>query len=230
MRAIWNGRTPETLNFAEMLTALAIYHVYEKEGDDYLETTQKRRLPWVLIRDIRGTTSRDVVAGFDVLFQESMELLRKAWNEDDNIRNEMKQKMEAGEFNPAVDFVNTPKMKNAIGKVLLRQAEVRNKHSPHSDEAFQYVKENLTDALKEMEQFVEEVLSAAGSFVVQQMGRHSLRPIDVNALNVKIRGFDETGPLVEFKIDENQVLSNDGKVSSEDKTNDKNNGYNPMYG
>ncbi len=227
MRAIWNGRTPESLNIAEMLTALAIYHVYEEEGDDYLETTKNRRLPWVLIRDVRGTVTKDVVFGFDRLFQESVGLLRSAWNEDEKVRNEMKERMESGEFNPALDFVSDPKMKNAIGQVLLRQADIRK--GLVGPKAFDFVVEKMPEALKEMEEFVGQVITHAGTFVIQEMQRHSLRPKDVNALQVKIKAIDEHGPVVDFTIDEGVVFSNDQKEESKkDKKDDS--GFNPMYG
>ena len=213
---------------AEMLTALAIYHVYEKEGDDYLEKTQTRRLPWVLIRDIRGTVTKDVISGFDRLFQESVGLLREAWNADEKVREEMKAKMEAGEFNPALDFVKNPKMKNAIGMVLVRQADIREELS--GPEAFEFASERMSAALDEMEQFVGEVLASAGAFVVQEMQRHSLRPMDVNALEVTIRAIDENGPLVEFNINESVVFSNDQKEESKSDKDKKDDGFNPMYG
>ena len=229
MRAIWNGRTPDALNMAEMLTALAIYHVYEQEGDDYLEVTQNRRMPWVLTRDIRGTVTRDVIAGFDRLFQESVALLQEAWNANEEVRKGMKERIEGGEFNPALDFVKNPKMKNAVGTVLLRQVEIR--EGLIGPEAFEKAVEKMDTALKEMEVFVNEVLSTAGAFVVQEMQRHSLRPVDVNALDVRIRAIDENGPLVEFNVDEATVFSNDQKEAAE--SNEKGqgtNGFNPMYG
>lgn len=212
---------------AETLTALAIYHVYEKEGDDYLEATKNRRLPWVLIRDIRGTVTKDVIAGFNRLFQESVGLLREAWSADEKVREEMKTRMEAGEFNPALDFVSNPKMKNAVGQVLLRQADIR--EGLLGPEAFEFAAEKMPLALEEMERFVGEVLGAAGAFVVQEMQRHSLRPMDVNALDVTIRAIDENGPLVEFNIDESVVFSNDQKEDAKPEEG-KDNGFNPMYG
>ena len=213
---------------AEMLTALAIYHVYEQEGDDYLEVTQNRRMPWVLTRDIRGTVTRDVIAGFDRLFQESVALLQEAWNADEEVRKGMKERIEGGEFNPALDFVKNPKMKNAVGTVLLRQVEIR--EGLIGPEAFEKAVEKMDTALKEMEIFVNEVLSTAGAFVVQEMQRHSLRPVDVNALDVRIRAIDENGPLVEFNVDEATVFSNDQKAASESETGKQENGFNPMYG
>ena len=214
---------------AEMLTALAIYHVYEQEGDDYLEVTQNRRMPWVLTRDIRGTVTRDVIAGFDRLFQESVALLQEAWNANEEVRKGMKERIEGGEFNPALDFVKNPKMKNAVGTVLLRQVEIR--EGLIGPEAFEKAVEKMDTALKEMEVYVNEVLSTAGAFVVQEMQRHSLRPVDVNALDVRIRAIDENGPLVEFNVDEATVFSNDQKEAAE--SNEKGqgtNGFNPMYG
>jgi len=214
---------------AEMLTVLAIYHVYEQEGDDYLEVTQNRRMPWVLTRDIRGTITRDVVSGFDRLFQESVALLQEAWNADEEVRSGMKARIESGELNPALNFMKNPKMKNAVGMVLLRQVEIRD--GLVGPEAFTKAVEKMDGALKEMEDFVNEVLSTAGVFVVQEMQRHSLRPVDVNALDVRIRAIDENGPLVEFNIDEATVFSNDQKEAAEsDEKEQGTNGFNPMYG
>jgi len=182
-----------------------------------------------LTRDIRGTVTRDVIAGFDRLFQESVALLPEAWNANEEVRKGMKERIEGGEFNPALDFVKNPKMKNAVGTVLLRQVEIR--EGLIGPEAFEKAVEKMDTALKEMEVFVNEVLSTAGAFVVQEMQRHSLRPVDVNALDVRIRAIDENGPLVEFNVDEATVFSNDQKEAAE--SNEKGqgtNGFNPMYG
>ncbi len=226
MRAIWNGRTPDTLNFSELLTVMAIYHVYKNEGDDYLETTKRRRMPWVLTRDIRGTVTKDVVNGFDLLFQESLGLLQKAWNHDESIRNEIKERIETGDFNPALDFVEDPRMKNAVGLVLLRQIDVR--QGIMGPDAFEIAKGKMEPALKEVEQFVGEVIMASSQFFVHEMGRHNMRGMDINAVNVKIVAMDEQGPVVEFNVDEETVYTNDQRAQKESEG--KSNDFNPMFG
>ena len=65
---------------AEMLTALAIYHVYEKEGDDYLEKTQHVVSLGPYPRH-SGDSDQDVISDSTASFRKSVGLLREAWNE-----------------------------------------------------------------------------------------------------------------------------------------------------
>ena len=43
---------------------------------------------------------------------------------------------------------------------------------------------------------------ASSQFFVHEMGRHNMRGMDINAVNVKIVAMDEQGPVVEFNVDE----------------------------
>jgi hypothetical protein len=229
VRTIWNGRKPDVFNVAELLTTLAIYHVYKQdESDDYLENVNKRRLPWVLVRDIKGTVTRDVIKGFDALFQESLNLLRSAWSADKDIRNEIKARIESGEFNPALNFVNDPRMKNAVGMVLMRQIDVR--EGLIGKEAFELAAGKLDSALKEIEKFVSETIMFSSQYYVQEMQSHSLRPMDINALDVKIIALDEMGPVIEMNVDEGKVYLNDQREEVERQDGGPENNNDPMYG
>jgi len=229
VRTIWNGRKPDVFNVAELLTTLAIYHVYKQdESENYLENVNQRRLPWVLVRDIRGTVTRDVIKGFDALFQESLNLLRKAWSADEDIRNEIKTRIEGGEFNPALDFVNDPKMKNAVGMVLMRQIDVR--EGLIGKEAFEKAAGSLDSALKEIENFVSETIMFSSKYFIQEMQSHSLRPVDINALDVKLIALDENGPIIEMNVDEGKVYLNDQREEQDRKKGGPTNNNDPMYG
>jgi hypothetical protein len=207
---------------------MAIYHVYKQdESDEYLKNVNRKRLPWVLVRDIKGTVTNDVIEGFNTLFRKSLVLLQTAWSHDEDIRSEIRDRIESGEFNPAIDFVNDPKMKNAVGEVLLRQIDVR--EGLVGEEAFGRATQQLDSALKEIEQFIQETIMASTAFYVKEMQSHAMRPVDINALNVRIVALDENGPIIEMNIDEERVYLNDQREEQTRKKAPKG-GNDPMYG
>ena len=219
MRVKWKN-PKETLNVAELLSALAIYYEFKKAGNQW-QYINPKRLPWVIMRDIRNTTPSSVVSGVNQLFQKGLEILQEVWSENNE---EMMKEIESGKFDPTQEFIEDPLMINALGEVLMRH--LRAKRGIKGTQAYDEARRLMSDAKEELQKFINWCIQRATIEYIQAIKFRGLRQIDINALKVRVLSIDEYGPVVQIEVDEEIVYLND---KWEDKPK-KDSGVDPMYG
>jgi hypothetical protein len=222
------------LNEEQCLSVLTLYERFcelentNEEGKDYFDLWMELDMgrvnkTWVSANDLQRTLTRRVINSIDRLFQESLAILRDAWSLDETVKEDLERRIKAGEFDPSLDFVNDPKMTNAVGQCLIYLADL--KRMP-KEERREWAKENIHDATADVSKHITDRIARGIAWFVEDMSKNSgLRPVDINAVSARLRFDWNTGePIVDYDVDQDQINAND-LASKEEEKKQTNNGF-----
>jgi hypothetical protein len=240
VRGNWPAQTRNTgesggvLNDEQCLSVLTLYERFcelentNEEGKDYFDLWMELDMgrvnkTWVSANDLQRTLTRRVINSIDRLFQESLAILRDAWSLDETVKEDLERRIKAGDFDPSLDFVNDPKMTNAVGQCLIYLADL--KRMP-KEERREWAKENIHDATADVSKHITDRIARGIAWFVEDMSKNSgLRPVDINAVSARLRFDWNTGePIVDYDVDQDQINAND-LASKEEEKKQTNNGF-----
>ena len=221
MKVIWKD-DERTFGLAECLSTIAVWNKFKTAGEDYRKEVDMERLPYVVRRDIRGTTPNEVFDEFTTLFNELVKDISNYANEED----EFMQRVKEGSYSPIEDTLNAPDMIDAIGNVLVRK--FTHVERMKSDDAYLKAKTVIEDVKVEMGHFLGLFLVDAHQQVAKAGSRFGIDPKDALAIKARVTGMDWHGLVVAIKRDDEYVILRDEE--RKDEGEDKSPENNPMYG
>jgi len=192
----------------ECLTILAMYRAYKRAGDNYRESVDLNKLPYISRADIIGTTPNAVWEEMTEIYRNLIRDINSLFKVDDT--DGIREHLESGNYNPLEKLISDPMMVDAIGNFLFRKYNIVKRMS--EDEAIEQARDNISKAKMTMRSFIGTTMSDAVKRIEQaSIEAHlDVERGDLAALRPRVIGFDYfQGLNVQFDLDGKVMMLND---------------------
>jgi len=225
-------REMEILRVEDALGSLGFYQSLRQKGlnagDSIPEEDRRkfyesylkgRAVPHLVAPCYSRTVSKEVVHQFNELFQIARQTVASIIDEDAS-NDDLRSKWKSGDFKPGEDYTKEQLLKECVYWYRARQLRMNRPDVTHQD-VFNTVRGELEVLMEDMKGFIDNVVMASMVSFASFMEEAGYRPIDANAIDMKIVTLHSrlgiiVGPPEE---DGEKIRDNDNIMTKREKKN-----------